>query len=110
MERRTELVPVRFTKKELEYIREQAEQDRLDVSKYIRFHTLGKKEGGKDDKKYMEEIRNLIYEINRIGNNINQIAYRNNSNIYSPTDMQELLDGVSSAREMLYQYLKHLDE
>lgn len=40
-----------------------------------------------------EETRKIIYEINRIGNNLNQIAYRaNKSRIIDKDDFQNLYD------------------
>lgn len=87
MENYTEKITVRFTKKEYETLRKEAGRRHMDMSKYIRA-TVTKEPY--ENKELVEECRNLNYEINRIGNNINQIAHRHNENLYHPDDIMEL--------------------
>lgn len=48
------------------------------------------------------ELKNLSYEINKIGNNINQIAYKANStNSVSMTDIDEVKDKLDSIWKLL---------
>lgn len=48
------------------------------------------------------EMKNLVYEINKIGTNINQIAYKANStNHISQIDIDELKDKVDSIWQLL---------
>ena len=48
------------------------------------------------------EMKNLVYEINKIGININQIAYKANStNHISQIDIDELKDKVDSIWQLL---------
>ena len=50
------------------------------------------------------EIKNLTYEINKIGTNINQIAYRANSTNYvSQIDINEIKDKV----DMIWRLLRN---
>ena len=62
-------VTIRFTDDEYNQLKEKADELDISLSTYIRKKTLGNREkiSTKCDKE-------LLYEINRIGNNLNQIA------------------------------------
>ncbi len=68
-------VTIRFTDDEYNQLKAKADELDISLSTYIRKKTLGNREriSTKCDKK-------LLYEINRIGNNLNQIAKHCNIN------------------------------
>jgi uncharacterized membrane protein YgaE (UPF0421/DUF939 family) len=70
-EKRETEIKIRLTDKEKDELRTLAKEEGLSVSEYIRKHTL-KKQAERELKMEME--RQLIYELNRIGNNLNQMA------------------------------------
>jgi hypothetical protein len=70
-EKRETEIKIRLTDREKDELRTLAKEEGLSVSEYIRKHTL-KKQAERELKMEME--RQLIYELNRIGNNLNQMA------------------------------------
>ena len=84
-----------MTEKEAELLKRSAEQNGMKESEYIRF-LLSQKPND-----YLEIrilLRELINEINAIGNNINQITRNHNSKLYRKED-----------RELLSAYMKKLN-
>jgi len=72
---RTKRVTIRFTPDEYNSLKEKATQFDMTLSDYIRTKLLTKKEKVRPSKCNKE----LLYHINRIGNNLNQIARHCNS-------------------------------
>lgn len=54
--------------------------------------------------------KELIYEINRIGNNINQIAKNMNSYIYHETDKRELFVMMKNVEDLLADNLRKAEK
>lgn len=79
-ENRTEIVKLRLTPAEKEQIRKQAEKEHITVSDYIRRVAASPPEITR--KEYNEAIEKTIYEIHKIGTNINQIAKKYNEYQY----------------------------
>lgn len=75
--------PFRMTEKEAEKLRLDAEQKGLKESEYIRF-LLSQKPNDYPEIRIM--LRELINEVNTIGNNINQITRNHNSKLYREED------------------------
>lgn len=90
------------TEAELQFIDQKAQVAELNRSSYIRKMAL---EGYilKQDFSYVEK---LVYEVNKIGNNINQIAYKANSMEYLSTEdlkyLQKRLDEIYSRISLFY--------
>ncbi|MCJ8010140.1 MobC family plasmid mobilization relaxosome protein [Paenibacillus sp. KQZ6P-2] len=90
------------TEEELEFIDNKAKAAELNRSLYIRKMAI---EGYiiKQDFTYVEE---LVYEVNKIGNNINQIAFRANSMDYLSVEdliyLRKKLDEIYSRIEQFY--------
>lgn len=86
----------RMTTKEFEQLKHNARQRGISVSAYIRDTALHQnsitkdKEGFALKRKYIQECNNLNYEINRVGNNINQIVKDYNSEFYSYSEKEQL--------------------
>ncbi|MCS3758256.1 plasmid mobilization protein [Salinibacter ruber] len=70
-DRRTKRYGLRLSPKEYEEIQDRAERAGLSVAKFLRRRALGKPISTKVEKKTTEEL-------NRIGVNLNQLAYRAN--------------------------------
>ena len=70
---------LRLTEEEKEKIREKAEQASLSISDYARAVLLSTKNIRRKQKMDCEAIKRLVYEINKIGVNLNQIARKINT-------------------------------
>ena len=77
----------RFTESEVRTIRKCAKQYGMTDSDYMRF-LLSQKPVDYPEIRLM--LSDLINEVNHIGNNINQIARKNNAGFYSRDDMENL--------------------
>lgn len=90
------------TENELDMIDQKAAVAELDRSKYLRKMAIE----GLIIKRDFTEVEQLVYEINRIGNNINQVAKRANElNHVSKEDIRYLrkqLDTVYGQIEKFY--------
>ncbi len=94
-EKKTIVKPFRMTEKEAEQLRVNAEQRGLKESAYIRL-LLSQKPNDYPEIRIL--LKELINEVNAIGNNINQITRNHNSKLYREED-----------RELLSAYMKKLN-
>ena len=86
-DKKTVIKPFRMTKKEAEKLRLDARQKGIKESEYIRL-LLSQKPNDYPEIRIM--LRELINEVNAIGNNINQITRNHNSKLYRKEDRQLL--------------------
>ena len=86
-DKKTVVKPFRMTEKEAEKLHLDAEQRGIKESEYIRL-LLSQKPNDYPEIRIM--LRELINEVNAIGNNINQITRNHNSKLYSEEDRQLL--------------------
>ena len=86
-DKKTVVKPFRMTEKEAEKLRLDAEQRGIKESEYIRL-LLSQKPNDYPEIRIM--LRELINEVNAIGNNINQITRNHNSKLYREEDRQLL--------------------
>lgn len=86
--RRTKCIRVKVFEEELRILENQCERFSMSKSEFLRNCILF---GGvyRPERLEKDEIKKLIYELNRIGNNINQIAY--NANSKKSTDREDML-------------------
>ena len=103
--RYTERIDFRVTPNQKKQIEEKAKSAVLSDSEYIRQAVLGVTIVGGDIR---HEIRELINEINKIGVNINQIARRHNSNLYSVEDKKALFSDMSQLEELVSNYINRI--
>lgn len=118
---RTREIRVKLSEEEYAIIQAKSAEAEMTVSDAIRslivFGNIKAEWLDEDSKKRVDELCNLIekvkYELNRIGNNINQIAY--NTNVIYDTSLNELkeayeqtvyaqrafLDGIEEMRELI---------
>ena len=110
---RDQFVGLKFTQKEYDYIKEKAAEDsdtcwkngNKNISAYIRKCVL-------QDSEYelgryiRKEIKNVVYQIRKIGVNINQAVKRINANVYDIETTEQLFDSL----ENIYAIMKELEE
>lgn len=86
MPERTRIVPIRFTVQEYQRLTALCQKSGLSVSEVVRSVLSGVelRERPPDD------LRKLYTEINRIGNNINQIARKINAGLGTRSDVWEV--------------------
>lgn len=77
----------RLTRKEADRLKEQARERGMTESAYIRLLLSGKP---KDYPETRILLKELVREVNAIGNNINQITRNYNSKLYRPEDREFL--------------------
>ncbi|WP_252219940.1 MULTISPECIES: plasmid mobilization relaxosome protein MobC [unclassified Clostridium] len=97
---RSERIEFYVTKEELNEIDNKTKELKLDRSKYLRKVSLQQPIVNID----MTYLNNVIYELNRIGNNINQIAkYTNSNNTLYKSDIKELQNKMDNIWEVISQ-------
>ena len=87
---------LRLMPDEAKALAKNAKDNGMNEAEYLRFLISQKP---KDYPEVRKMTKELINEVNRIGININQIVYSNNSNLYSKKD-----------KEMLSAYMKKLNQ
>ena len=87
---------LRLMPEEAKELAKKAKRNGMNEAEYIRLLISQKPNDYPEVRKLLKK---LINEINRIGININQIVYSNNSNLYSKKD-----------KEMLSAYMKKLNQ
>lgn len=108
---RNKVSAIRFSDEEYELLKEKASKSNMTISEYVRYLTLKikppkKKRSLKDCKQY----NILIYEINKIGNNINQIARYCNKSGYVDIKTLEELEKIQSQLLSVLDRLEELTE
>ena len=88
------IITFRTTTKLKEKMKKQSEKAHISMSKYIE-RILSNK-----DIVVIEEGMKIYFELNKIGNNLNQIAMKVNSNIASPKDLDNLADISASLKDI----------
>jgi len=86
----------RFTEKELREILLEAEKRGLNLSEYVRSCISG---GLNDNPEYRKHLRELTYEVHKIGTNINQIAYHNNLGVLTMQEKETLFELMKDVRK-----------
>lgn len=87
----TARLEVRLTFEEKALIRNFSKQDGLSISDYIK-RTALKQVVLSNRVEYTTDLRNLNFELSKIGNNVNQIAKHFNSQQITPQDFQSFQD------------------
>lgn len=89
---------------ELKILHQKAESFGMNKTEYIRDLIVRGEIGNKKETLVSDErYKGLLYEINRIGNNLNQIAY--NSNLKKSTGSEEIA-GLKKLYEELFSVIK----
>lgn len=94
---------IRISKEQLAYLMEQSGKYGINYSVYVR-RLLDKERGNtapeQTQKEYLQR-KELIYEINRIGNNINQIVKNANMHYYSEMEKKKLFAMMTKLISMI---------
>ena len=114
MNKREIMLLVRLTKKEYEILMTDAENDtdsknkkgNTDLSKYVRKILFAEKKGHNLGK----ELRELNYQIRKIGVNVNQAVKRLNAGRELPGDDTYLLTALADVEEQLQIFLKIMED
>jgi len=89
-------IEIRLTKEEKKMIQEYAKSDRFTISDYIKQMAL-KKAVVSNRVEYTTDLRNLNFELNKIGNNVNQMAKHFNSKREMDTQDFKAFQGTMAA-------------
>lgn len=102
-EKRTEILLVRLTKKEKESLNQLAKENGQNVSSYVR--TILARPPDVTRKEFEEINLRLVYEINKIGVNINQIAKKYNEYRLTKAS-RDVTDRMKEIRELLNEVIR----
>lgn len=103
--KRNAKICVRLNDSELKKIVAEADEQGVDLSKYVRYKLLADSEKSKYNTTYISCIRQLVYEINRIGNNVNQIAYQMNALRYDAGYVSELRKDFETCERLILNFV-----
>lgn len=93
--KRAETLTIRLTSKEKEMIQKKATKAQLSVTDFLVATSL------RTEIHVAEDIKPLLIEMKRIGNNINQITMKINAGAFQSADFSEVIQG----QRMLYEQL-----
>ena len=79
-----------------------------DMSEFIRSTLLEK--SGYESSMLKLQLRDLLFEINKVGVNVNQIAKKYNSNLGSHKDIQNVLEYQMNLCKMVEQYKEAVEK
>lgn len=94
--RRNETLTIRLTKAEKNAIKTKAKKAKLNLTDYIIGASL------ETQITVAEDVKPLIAELKRIGNNLNQIAVKVNSGAFHSADFQDVIDLQRAIYEEVY--------
>lgn len=106
---RSRKITARVSPEEYLIIENDASEKGMQLSEYVRFRLLAKTGHSVYDKENLRSIQNLNREINRIGNNINQIAHRHNADLYAPGDMDEMISLLARCESLIIEYIDTME-
>ena len=95
---------IRLTKEELESIVLKAKEAGLSTSEYLRACVSG---GLMDNPKFRRDVSELTYEVHKIGVNVNQIAYSNNTGVMTAQEKEVLLELLNDIQKGLLKVIKY---
>ncbi len=105
--KKTEVIRVRLTRQEKENLRQAARRKHLNISEYVRRNIAIPPSVTR--KEFDQIQRDFIYEIRKIGVNINQIAKKYNEYRYTQP-RQELLEELGQIETIARQFIKIIRE
>lgn len=97
-------ITVKLNPAEYDYVVKISKENKVNFSEALRNIISSAIYEGRNVFKEKERFllsKQLIYEINKIGNNINQIAKNNNSHYYTPNEKQKLFEMMNEIKRKL---------
>lgn len=115
MERRTEIISIRFTEKELEHLKKcsgsfkkaKFQNGRDNFSEYLREKLL--KESDYRNKVLEQQLADLRYEIRKIGTNINQVTKKINSGFGTSNDLKEIVLCMEETQQIFEKFREEVE-
>lgn len=115
MERYTEKIRIRVTKEELEHLKKcsgsfsntRFQNGRENFSGYLREKLLA--ESNHKNKNLDQQIKNLHYELRKIGTNVNQVARKVNGGFGTPKDVEELKHYMEQIEKLFTDFQKEVE-
>ena len=95
MRTRNKSIPIRVTEKELEIIDKKAARAKLSRTDYLIFSALNK------EISVCEDLKPILRELSRIGNNINQLTMLANMRCIDTVDLEELTEELGALHATL---------
>lgn len=94
-------ISVRLTKEEKKYIAKKARENHISLSEYIRI--CSQEPPPVSQKEFLEIKMDLIYQLRKIGVNINQIAKKYNENLYTAPSavLMDRMDRIESITKQI---------
>lgn len=116
MDKREYIVGIRFSDREIECLKKEAQKSKryhfrnggVNLPDFIRNHVL--EQSGIKKESYARDIRNLIYQVRKIGVNVNQVAAKINSGYRGMDAVSTLLENQNRIEQELEILLKKLGE
>lgn len=90
----------RITEEQDQFVKARCKEKNIKESVYLR-SLIDRDRGKKPIEVYLEE-KKLVYEINKIGNNINQIVRNNNTHIYNEAEKKKLFALMEKIKTLVY--------
>ncbi len=100
---KSEKITVRLTPSEKKILEEKAHKSNMSLSKYVRQLLL------KNNLNIIYGFDKLLPELNRIGNNINQIAFKFNTNQITNTNFKNVKSDFDEFIVSAYKFMKGND-
>ena len=100
-------IGIRFTTQEREFVVQQAKKSCLTLSDYIRSSSLGPGYASTIDPMKRQLLQDAIRELNRQGNNLNQIAIHLNTGILTPEQGERELTRLEKALIAAQRAVRH---
>ena len=103
MRTRNKSIPIRVTEKELKAINEAAKKAKKNRTEYLISAALGK------EITVIEDLREMITQLKRIGNNLNQLTRKANAHEVEVVDLTETNNAMGDIYQALFLLARKAD-
>ena len=103
MRTRNKSIPIRVTEKELEAIDEAAKKAKKNRTEYLISAALGK------EITVIEDLREMLVQLKRIGNNLNQLTRKANAHEVQVVDLTETNNAMGDIYQALFLLARKAD-
>ena len=103
MRRRNKSIPIRVTEKELEEIDARASKAKKNRTEYLISAALGK------EITVIEDLREMIVQLKKIGNNLNQLTRKANAHEVEVVDLTETNNAMGDIYQALFLLARKAD-
>ena len=103
MKKRNKSIPIRVTEKELEEIDARASKAKKNRTEYLISAALGK------EITVIEDLREMIVQLKKIGNNLNQLTRKANAHEVEVVDLTETNNAMGDIYQALFLLARKAD-